>query len=272
MRTLVWCEARKIMRSRALYLMLAASVAFTTLTALSPADTGGQMFMMAGDPFRIGGAIGFIGNVVDPERIGASAIRTSFLFTPFWLPVVIVFTVHMLSADFLSKSMAVSKAKGVGLGKTVFVKITMIFASVGLCYSASCAASFAIKANEYGTVLSPADFRLLFEALGANVLLLCALSCQTALLFLLLRRQLPSVLGSLFYTAYVLVGYPASYGLSGEGAFGSLIFAASPAYHLINVSSLSFEAIPLLWGVAYGTAAIVIALGCAVAAANVREV
>ena len=102
MRTLVWCEARKILRSRALYLMLAASVVFTALTALSPADTGGQMFMMAGDPFRIGGAIGFIGNVVDPERIGASAIRTSFLFTPFWLPVVIVFTVHMLSADFLS--------------------------------------------------------------------------------------------------------------------------------------------------------------------------
>ena len=68
MRTLVWCEARKILHSRALYLMLVASVAFTALTALSPADTGGQMFMMAGDPFRIGGAIGFIGNVVDPER------------------------------------------------------------------------------------------------------------------------------------------------------------------------------------------------------------
>ena len=76
-------EARKLLSSRALPALAACAALLAALTMSSPAEfPGGPLLMTAGpDPSRIGGAIGFIGNVADPAAPGLSAVRTSLVYT-----------------------------------------------------------------------------------------------------------------------------------------------------------------------------------------------
>ena len=78
-------EARKLLSSRALPALAACAALLAALTMSSPAEfPGGPLLMTAGpDPSRIGGAIGFIGNVVDPAAPGLSAVRSTFSSSTF---------------------------------------------------------------------------------------------------------------------------------------------------------------------------------------------
>lgn len=271
---LMACEARKMLRSTSFLVLLAATAVFTALTVASPAAfPGGPMFMTAGpEPDVVGGAIGFIGNLVDPENVAGSAARTAFVYTPFWLAVVIAFAASSFAADFTTRSVAVSKAKGTPLAKILLAKTVSIVGVVGTCYAASCLAAFLFKAHQYDAPLEAADFGLFFGILGTNVALLGALATQAMLLFSLLRSTFASALALLVCQVCVLLGYPSAYGVSGAGEAGNPLFLLSPVYYLMNTCSLSFDNAPLLLGAAYAAVAVAVALTASAAALSMREV
>lgn len=272
MMRLMVCEARKLLHSRMLLFLLAAAVVFTGMTVASP-KSGGPLFMIAGgDLNAMGTAIGFIGNYVDPQRVGASAVRTSFLYTPFWLPAVIAFSASVFSTDFATRSLAVTKAKGGSPAKVLAAKAVAAFAAIGACYAISCLVSFLLKASQYGATLSGADAMLFLITLGANILLLWALSAQTMLLFCLVRNSFASALALLLFTAVVLVAYPASYTPPGEAPTPNPLFMASSAYYLVHTCALNFDGVPLLASIGFGAAATAIALAGSMVATNAREV
>lgn len=272
MTRLMACEARKLLHSRMLLFLLAATVVLTGITITSP-ESGGPLFMKAGGNVNtMGAAIGFIGNYLDPQHVAASAIRTSFLSTPFWLPVVIMFTASVFSEDFATRSIALTKAKGGSPAKVLAAKAVGVFAAIGVCYAISCLASFLFKASQYGATVSGTDAALFIGALSANVLLLWALAAQTMFLFCVLRNSFASALSLLLITAFVLVAYPASYTPTGETPQLNPLFMANSAYYLAHTCSLSFDGVPLVMGIGFGAAATAIALAGSMVATNVREV
>lgn len=225
-----------------------------------------------GELDAIGQAVGFIGNYIDPQKVAASAVRTSFLYTPFWLPVVIVFSASAFSADFATRSVAVTKARGGSPSQVVAAKAAVTFAAVGLTYALGCLSAFLFKASQYGVAVGGADMGPFLSALGANVVLLWALAAQTMLLFCLFKSSFASALGLLLLTAFVLVGYPSSYASTGEAPAANLLFTLSPAYYLVHTSSLSFDGVSLLACLAFGIAATAAALAGSMIATNVKEV
>ena len=71
------------------------------------------LIMVAGDdPYTLGGAIGFIGNLVDAGDVLGSVARTSFASTVVWIPVTILYAVYATSRDFESVAYAVSRSRG----------------------------------------------------------------------------------------------------------------------------------------------------------------
>lgn len=270
---LVACEARKLLRSTPFVLLLVAMVAFTILTVMSPADYPNPLFMTAGpQPDVVGGAIGFIGNYVDPGNVAGSAARTAFVYTPFWLAVAIVFAASAFSADFASKSVAVSQAKGMHPGRILAAKALVIIVVLGLCYAVSCLSAFLFKASQYGATLHAADVGLFLAVLGTNVLLIGALAVQAIMLYSLFKSTFVATLALLVFQVYVLLGYPSAYGLNGSGAAGNPLFTLSPVYYLMNTCALSFDNVPLLVAVVYALVAGALALAAAAAALHMKEV
>ena len=80
--------------------------------------------MVAGDdPYTLGGAIGFIGNLVDAGDVLGSVARTSFASTVVWIPVTILYAVYATSRDFESVAYAVSRSRGVSQAAIVITKL-----------------------------------------------------------------------------------------------------------------------------------------------------
>lgn len=272
MMRLLACEARKMMHTKALLLLVTTAVVLTATTMLSPVS-GGPLFMTAGgDLNEVGAAIGFIGNQIDPQNAAGSAIRTAFLYTPLWLPLVIIFATSAFAADFTSRSIRVSKAKGISLTSLLVAKALTIFVCVGIAYLLSCLLSFLFKANQYGVTLEGADMALFFGILGTNILLLCALVAQCILLFSLFRNSLVSILALIVYHLYVLVSYPSSFAHGAMGSSENLTFLVSPAYYLLNTCSLSFGNVSIPLVIGYAVITIPIMLVASSASLQVREV
>lgn len=262
-----------MMHAKALVVVAGLAIIMTFLTIFSPADyPGGPMFMTAGSrPDIVSGAIGFIGNQIDPWNVAGSAMRTAFVYTPFWLPVVIIFTLNVFSSDFSTGSIRVSKARGTSMGGILLAKSAMIFAVLGSTYGFSCLVSFIAKAHQYGTALGGSDYMLFIGILITNILLICSLAAQAVFLFAAVRSSFASTLVLLVVQVYVLLGYPSSYGTTGVEAPANVLFHLSPTYYLMNTSSLSFENTSLLLALVYSVVVTTFLLAISSATLNLKE-
>lgn len=269
---LLACEARKLLCGSALPLLALAAGAMALLTLVSPAE-GGPVFMSAGGRMdQVGQSIGFIGNWIDPRDVPGSAMRTAFVYTPFWLLVVILAAVNVLSADFGTGSAVVSKAKGVSLGGAMVARAAVFAVLAGLLYGSACLVAFVFKAGQYGAVLSGADFVRFFGALLVNVLLLASLVMQAALVFSMTRSAFASAFLLVAMQVSVLLGYPSAYGVTGEGAAGNLLFPLTPVFYLMHSCSLGTEGVTLAAACGYALTSSAIAVGAAAFVLHAKEV
>ena len=202
--------ARKLLSSRALPALAACAALLAALTMSSPAEfPGGPLLMTAGpDPSRIGGAIGFIGNVVDPAAPGLSAVRTSLVYTALWIPVAVAFGLATYSADFACGAARVSRARGTSLAGLGAARVLVSCCALAALYAASCGASLAFKAAQYGAAVGPVELSAFAGAVAVDALGLCALASWSAAL----RGPFASVVAQLALAALVLLGYPSAYG------------------------------------------------------------
>ena len=147
-------EARKLLFSRALPALAACAAVLAALTMSSPAGfPGGPLLMTAGpDPSRIGGAIGFIGNVVDPAAPGLSAVRTSLVYTALWIPVAVAYGLATFSADFACGAARVSRARGASLAGLGAARVLVSCCTLSALYAASCGAALAFKVAQLCSV------------------------------------------------------------------------------------------------------------------------
>lgn len=239
-------EARKLLSSRALPALAACSALLAALTMSSPAEfPGGPLLMTAGsDPSRIGGAIGFIGNVVDPAAPGLSAVRTSLVYTALWIPVAIAFGFATFSADFACGAARVSRARGASLAGLGAARVLVACCALTALYACSCGASLAFKAAQYGAAVGPVELSAFAGAVAVDALGLCALASWSAALYAALRGPFASVVAQLALATLVLLGYPSSYGAASAAgtAAPALPWALHPVFHLLNASALCLDA------------------------------
>ena len=135
-RSEVWLLARH--PATALMIALAA-----VLYVVAAATSSEVLIMVAGDdPYTLGGAIGFIGNLVDAGDVLGSVARTSFASTVVWIPVTILYAVYATSRDFESVAYAVSRSRGVSQAAIVITKLLVNCTLVGAVYLLSTTALY----------------------------------------------------------------------------------------------------------------------------------
>lgn len=239
-------EARKLLSSRALPALAACAALVAALTMSSPAEfPGGPLLMTAGpDPSRIGGAIGFIGNVVDPAAPGLSAVRTSLVYTALWIPMAVAFGLATFSADFACGAARVSRARGASLAESGAARVLVSCCALSALYAASCGAALAFKVAQYGAAVGPVELSTCAGAVAVNALGLCALASWSAALYAAVRSPFASVVAQLVLAALVLLGYPSSYGAASAAgtAAPTLPWALHPVFYLLNASALCLDA------------------------------
>ena len=239
-------EARKLLSSRALPALAACAALLAALTMSSPAEfPGGPLLMTAGpDPSRIGGAIGFIGNVVDPAAPGLSAVRTSLVYTALWIPVAVAFGLATFSADFACGAARVSRARGASLAGLGAARVLVSCCALSALYAASCGAALAFKVAQYGAAVGPVELSACAGAVAVNALGLCALASWSAALYAAVRSPFAVVVAQLALAALVLLGYPSSYGAASAAgtAAPTLPWALHPVFYLLNASALCLDA------------------------------
>ena len=239
-------EARKLLSSRALPALAACAALLAALTMSSPAEfPGGPLLMTAGpDPSRIGGAIGFIGNAVDPSAPGLSAVRTSLVYTALWIPVAIAFGLATFSADFACGAARVSRARGASLAGLGAARVLVSCCALSALYAASCGAALAFKVAQYGAAVGPVELSACAGAVAVNALGLCALASWSAALYAAVRSPFAVVVAQLALAALVLLGYPSSYGAASAAgtAAPTLPWALHPVFYLLNASALCLDA------------------------------
>lgn len=269
-------EARKLLSSRALPALAACAVLLAALTTSSPAEfPGGPLLMTAGpDPSRIGGAIGFIGNVIDPAAPGLSAVRTSLVYTALWIPVAIAYGLATFSVDFACGAARVSRARGASLARLGAVRILVSCCALSALYVCSCGAALAFKAAQYGVAVGPIELSAFAGAVAVDALGLCALASWSAALCAALRGPFATVVAQLALAALVLLGYPSSYGAaSAAGAAApTLPWALHPVFYLLNASALCLDAAQTALALAACAGMLAGGLAAASAASSLKEV
>ncbi|MDO4443807.1 MAG: hypothetical protein Q4B69_08055 [Slackia sp.] len=269
-------QGRRVVFSRATFVLAAIAALLAALTMASPAtDFGGPMFMMAGrHPEVIGGAIGFIGNIVDESRPALSALRTAFLYTVLWAPVSIIYMSIVFSSDYACGAARVSRARGSSLGALAAAKALWASACIVVCYLCACLVAFAFKSAQYGVVLQPFDFAPFFHFASANAAVLCAAAAWSIPLFAFFKSTIASVFAQLVVFATVLLGYPSAFGTASLAGVQADPFpwCMAPAYYLLHVSSLSTCALGVAAPFFYTIVSCAIAALCTVLALRVREV
>ena len=269
-------EARKLLFSRALPALAACAAVLAALTMSSPAGfPGGPLLMTAGpDPSRIGGAIGFIGNVVDPAAPGRSAVRTSLVYTALWIPVAVAYGLATFSADFACGAARVSRARGASLARLGTARVLVSCCALSALYAASCGAALAFKAAQYGVAIGPEELSAFAGAVAVDALGLCALASWSAALYAALRGPFVSIVAQLALAALVLLGYPSAYGAaSAAGAAAPILpWALHPVFYLLNASALCLDAAQAALALAVCAGMLTGGVAAASAASSLKEV
>lgn len=269
-------EARKLLFSRALPALAACAAVLAALTMSSPAGfPGGPLLMTAGpNPSRIGGAIGFIGNVVDPAAPGLSAVRTSLVYTALWIPVAVAYGLATFSADFACGAARVSRARGASLARLGTARVLVSCCALSALYAASCGVALAFKAAQYGVAIGPEELSAFAGAVAVDALGLCALASWSAALYAALRGPFVSIMAQLALAALVLLGYPSAYGAaSAAGAAAPILpWALHPVFYLLNASALCLDAAQAALALAVCAGMLAGGVAAASAASSLKEV
>ena len=269
-------EARKLLSSRALPALAACAALLAALTISSPAEfPGGPLLMTAGpDPSQIGGAIGFIGNVVDPAAPGLSAVRTSLVYTALWIPVAVAFGLATFSADFACGAARVSRARGASLAGLGAARVLVSCCALSALYAASCGAALAFKVAQYGAAVGPVELSACAGAVAVNALGLCALASWSAALYAAVRSPFAVVVAQLALAALVLLGYPSSYGAASAAgtAAPTLPWALHPVFYLLNAAALCLDTAQTALALGICAAMLVGGVAAAAVASHLKEV
>ena len=269
-------EARKLLSSRALPALAACAALLAALTMTSPAEfPGGPLLMAAGsDPSRIGGAIGFIGNVVDPSAPGLSAVRTSLVYTVLWIPVAIAFGLATFSVDFSCGAASVSRARGASLAESGAARILVACCAMAVLYAASCVAALVFKAAQHGAAIGPSELSAFAGAGAVNALGLCALASWSAALYAMSRGSFITVVAQLALAALVLLGYPSAYGAAASaGAVAPVLpWALHPVFYLLNAAALCLDTAQTALALGVCAAMLVGGVAAAAVASHLKEV
>lgn len=269
---LVRSEGKRLLRSRPAYILIAVALFLMLATILSsPDEQRALLFMVAGnDPNRVGGAIGFIGNLVDAGDIAGSAARTSLVFTVLWIPLVAVYAVVIASQDYTSASYDVSKARGLADIRLILAKCVAQGAFFCFAYVVSCSASFMFKLIQYGGTPSfESAARYAVPAVLAAVLLV-SVFMETFALYQVTRSTVAASVIAVVLSVFVMAWYPSAYG-SGMDAGGLLVYL-SPVFYLMNVCALCFRTVGMGAVLAYAALAVSAALLVSSCALKAREV
>ena len=253
-RSEVWLLARH--PATALMIALAA-----VLYVVAAATSSEVLIMVAGDdPYTLGGAIGFIGNLVDAGDVLGSVARTSFASTVVWIPVTILYAVYATSRDFESVAYAVSKAA------IVITKLLVNCTLVGAVYLLSTTALYLTKMAQWDVGASCSGFAQFVSIALMIALLLISMYAATFALYLLTRSVVASSVVAIAVSTFVMVWFPSTYG-SGQP---SLLLMLSPVYYLMNLCSLSMQNVGVIQVLLYAGGTVLVSVGVALVSLFVR--
>ena len=226
--------------------------------------------MVAGDnPNRVGGAIGFIGNLIDGNDVAGSAARTSMVFTILWIPLVIVYAVAVTSHDYVSASYDVAKARGISDISLAIAKCATHGALICLCFVVFSGISFICKLIQYAGVVSWEGKSRFAVPAALGAILLAVLFAETFSLFHLTRSAIAASVVSIVLSLLVLALFPSAYG-DGTGPWSPLLYL-SPVFYLMNVCALCFRSVGASEALSYSAIAAFAAMLVSVGALKVRE-
>ncbi len=229
------CEVRRAVQGRSTCLFVGAAVALCLVASMTTSEI---LIMVAGDdPYTLGGAIGFIGNLVDRSDVVGSSARTAFSLTVMWIPMCVVYAVYTAAVEYGTAAHAVSRARGASELFLTGVKTAARCAVICVVYLFMSAVVFSIKMAQCGATFS-------WDAIGLFVLhgvliagLLSAQYCIAYVLQVLIGHAFASSAVTIAIAILILVAYPSSYG-SGTVCFACQL---SPVYYLMNACALSMR-------------------------------
>lgn len=259
-RSEVWLLARH--PATALMIALAA-----VLYVVAAATSSEVLIMVAGDdPYTLGGAIGFIGNLVDAGDVLGSVTRTSFASTVVWIPVTILYAVYATSRDFESVAYAASRSRGVSQAAIVITKLLVNCTLVGAVYLLSTTALYLTKMAQWDVGASCSGFAQFVSIALMIALLLISMYAATFALYLLTRSVVASSVVAIAVSTFVMVWFPSTYG-SGQP---SLLLMLSPVYYLMNLCSLSMQNVGVIQVLLYAGGTVLVSVGVALVSLFVR--
>lgn len=271
MLALINSEVWRLSRSRQAQAFVLAAFALMLVTVCSSSDEqDALLFMVAGDnPNRVGGAIGFIGNLIDGNDVAGSAARTSMVFTILWIPLVIVYAVAVTSHDYVSASYDVAKARGISDISLAIAKCATHGALICLCFVVFSGISFICKFIQYAGVVSWEGMSRFAVPAALGAILLAVLFVETFSLFHLTRSAIAASVVSIVLSLLVLALFPSAYG-DGTGPWSPLLYL-SPVFYLMNVCALCFRSVGASEALSYSAIAAFAAMLVSVGALKVRE-
>lgn len=265
-------ETRRLSKNRVTYAFAATVFSLTLATVFSsPDEQNALLFMVAGDnPNNVGGAIGFIGNLVDNSDIAGSAARTSLVFTILWIPLVIIYAVIVTARDYSSASYDVTKARGVPDSILVLGKCAVHGTYLFFAYTVLNGIAFVYKLVQYGgSITWDGALRYAVPAsLGAVVLL--AMFMETFSLYQLTRSVAATSIIAVALSLLVMALFPSTYG-DGAGPWNPLLYL-SPVFYLMNVCALHFGTVGVGSVLSYVAVAASASTIVSVGALKMREV
>lgn len=241
---LLRCELKRLPHRFSTYAMSGFATLVALLTVLSPPEEErALLFMVAGDdPKRIGGAVGFIGNLVALDDLVGSAIRTSLVFTILWIPVVIIYAVFVTAQDYSTLAgYDVSKARGTPETAMVASKLIVHGGFLTLLYLLTCFMPFVCKVMQYGPALSSGSVGRFLGVASLGAIMLAALFAEAFALYQLVRSTVVATVAMVMPSLFALVWFPSSYAhAGGMGGLNPTLYL-SPVLYLMNTCALCFQ-------------------------------
>lgn len=269
---LVRSEVRRLLKNRVAYVFAATVFSLMLLTIFSsPDEQSALLFMVAGDnPKNVGGAIGFIGNLVDDNDIAGSAARTSLVFTVLWIPLVIIYAVVVTAQDYSSASYDVTKARGVPDSILVLGKCATHGTYICLAYIVLNGTAYIYKLLQYGGSITLDDALRYTTPSFLAAIILATLFMEAFSLYQLTRSVAATSVIVVTFSVLVMAVFPSSYG-NGAGPWSPILYL-SPVFYLMNICALNFKIVGVISTLAYVAAAAFVTTVISVGALKMREV
>lgn len=243
-----------ITKCRGGFLPYVGAATLLAVAGMVPSEYG-PLFMVAGDiNGPVGDSIGFIGNILDPEHIAESAVRSSFCYTVFWIPFVAIMGVCAVGEGIKGLQSQLSVAHGVSGGSSTLARALVNVICIPPFYLLSCLPGFLAKMFLYDAPISMNSIHLFLIYLIVNSFILCALFAMSSLVAIMLRPAVASTLLSILPHLGAMLSYPSNYAMGNA----SPLWWTSPATWLMHSCSLNLSQPATLLALIYSLAVLAI--------------